>query len=72
MSFPEWLGCPGPARLPWVCEIEVAEPRLEPAPDLEDAPFGTNSFDDLDGPLMNEPPHPINWNLLSSEEAEVE
>lgn len=35
----------------------------EPADDIEDA---------LDGPLIPEPPHPINWNLLTSEEAEAE
>ena len=27
---------------------------------------------DLDEPLLSEPPHPINWNLLTSEEAETE
>ena len=26
--------------------------------------------DDLDGPLVAEPPHPINWNLLTADEAE--
>ncbi|MGN6162304.1 MAG: hypothetical protein ACTHOG_11465, partial [Marmoricola sp.] len=35
----------------------------EPADDIEDA---------LDGPLIPEPPHPINWNLLTSDEAETE
>ncbi|WP_241978261.1 DUF4913 domain-containing protein [Cryobacterium sp. Hz9] len=29
-------------------------------------------MDDLDGPLITEPPHPINWNLLSAEDAEAE
>ncbi|MET0782815.1 MAG: hypothetical protein ABWY53_00675 [Leifsonia flava] len=29
-------------------------------------------FDELDGPLLAEPPHPINWNLLTAEEAEIE
>jgi hypothetical protein len=28
-------------------------------------------FDELDGPLLAEPPHPINWNLLTAEEAET-
>ncbi|MBN9154513.1 hypothetical protein MXD81_32680 [Microbacteriaceae bacterium K1510] len=28
--------------------------------------------DDLNDPLIPEPPHPINWNLLTAEEAEVE
>ncbi len=32
-------------------------------PDLEE---------EFDGPLIPEPPHPINWNLLTSEEAEAE
>jgi len=36
-------------------------------PSSEDDPYG-----ELDGPLVAEPPHPINWNLLTSEEAEVE
>jgi hypothetical protein len=52
--------------------LAVAEPWLEPAPDLEDASYGTGPFDDLDGPLTSEPPHPINWNLLTPEEAEAE
>lgn len=50
----------------------MAEPWLESEPDLEDVSFGTNPFDDLNGPLTNEPPHPINWNLLTPEEAEAE
>ena len=29
-------------------------------------------FDELDGPLLAEPPHPINWNLLTAGEAEIE
>ena len=28
--------------------------------------------DELDGPLSAEPPHPINWNLLSADDAEAE
>ena len=28
--------------------------------------------DELDGPLWAEPPHPINWNLLSADDAETE
>ena len=67
MSSHEWQGYPGPALLRWVCEATVADPWLEPAPELNDDPF-----DDLDGPLTNEPPHPINWNLLTAEEAEAE
>lgn len=30
-----------------------------------------DSIDDLDGPLIAEPPHPINWNLLTAQEAET-
>ena len=41
-------------------------------PDDNGAPFDDDSFDELDGPLMAEPPHPINWNLLTAEEAEIE
>ena len=39
--------------------------------DHEDS-FGENSLDELDGPLTAEPPHPINWNQLTANEAEVE
>jgi len=54
----------------------MAEPLTGWEPDDHDAPihdnvFDENSFDDLD-PLTAEPPHPINWNLLTAEEAEVE
>ena len=38
----------------------------------QDAPLDDGSLDDLDGPLTSEPPHPINWNLLTAEEAETE
>lgn len=34
--------------------------------------FDDNAFDDLEAPLMAEPPHPINWNLLTAEQAETE
>lgn len=37
-----------------------------PDPDLDDAD------DDFADPLVAEPPHPINWNLLSADDAEVE
>ncbi|WP_411700500.1 hypothetical protein [Conyzicola sp.] len=37
-----------------------------------EAPFDDDAFDELGGPLIAEPPHPINWNLLSAEEAEAE
>ena len=34
--------------------------------------FGQSSLDGLDGPLTSEPPRPINWNLLSGDDAETE
>ena len=34
--------------------------------------FGTDSADDIDGSTKSEPPRPVNWNLLTAEEAEVE
>ncbi|MFE5671706.1 hypothetical protein ACFQ58_08855 [Agromyces sp. NPDC056523] len=39
---------------------------------VDDDALGADAFDDLDGPLTPEPPHPINWNLLTAEEAEIE
>lgn len=41
-------------------------------PDESGAPFDGDLFGKLDEPLMAEPPHPINWNLLTAEEAEAE
>jgi len=38
----------------------------------DDDSLGADVFDELDGPLTPEPPHPINWNLLTAEEAETE
>lgn len=38
----------------------------------DDDSLGADAFDDLDGPLTPEPPHPINWNVLTAEEAEIE
>jgi hypothetical protein len=46
--------------------------RLDWAAGDQDASLGGDVFDELDGPLTAEPPHPINWNLLSAEEAEAE
>lgn len=40
-----------------------------PEPD-EPEPYNTGSG--LDGPVLPEPPHPINWNLLTADEAESE
>jgi len=38
----------------------------------QDASPDEDRYGELDGPLMAEPPHPINWNLLTAEEAEAE
>lgn len=38
----------------------------------DDDSVGADAFGDLDGPLTAEPPHPINWDLLTAEEAELE
>jgi len=51
---------------------KVTEPRVAWAPSDQNASFDEDSFEDLDGPLMAEPPHPINWNLLTAEQAEAE
>jgi hypothetical protein len=50
----------------------MSAPLDEWVPDDQNASFGEDSFGDLDGPLTAEPPHPINWNLLTADEAEVE
>lgn len=50
----------------------MPEPRDEWVPEDIDASLAEDSFDDLDGPLTAEPPHPVNWNLLTADEAEVE
>jgi hypothetical protein len=50
----------------------MAELRIAWGPSHPDASFTGDSFDELEGPLGTEPPHPINWNLLTAEEAEVE
>jgi hypothetical protein len=41
-------------------------------PDDSESPFEDDAFDELNGPLIAEPPHPVNWNLLTAEEAETE
>ncbi|WP_227820086.1 DUF4913 domain-containing protein [Agromyces aureus] len=35
------------------------------------ASFDDDAFDDLGEQLLAEPPHPVNWNLLTAEEAET-
>lgn len=41
------------------------------APETDEPDLDEES-EEFDGPLIPEPPHPINWNLLTSEEAEAE
>jgi len=41
-------------------------------PDDSGERLADDAFDELEGPLLAEPPHPINWNLLTAEEAETE
>ena len=50
----------------------MSEPLVVWASDDHEDAFRESSQDDLDGPLMVKPPHPINWNLLSAEDAEAE
>ncbi|WP_233197625.1 DUF4913 domain-containing protein [Cryobacterium sp. Y57] len=50
----------------------MAESLVEWASGDHDDAFQETSLDDLDGPLTTEPPHPINWNLLSADDAEAE
>lgn len=42
----------------------MTENETAPEPDEPDL----DEADEFDGPLIPEPPHPINWNLLTSEE----
>ncbi|MBO1902826.1 hypothetical protein J4H92_12805 [Leucobacter weissii] len=37
-----------------------------------DEPEPADEPEEFDGPLLPEPPHPINWNLLTADEAEAE
>jgi hypothetical protein len=50
----------------------VSDQRLDLVPSDGELPLDEDPFDELDGPLIAEPPHPINWNLLTADEAEVE
>ncbi|WP_241992955.1 DUF4913 domain-containing protein [Cryobacterium frigoriphilum] len=50
----------------------MSESLVERAHGDHDDRFRENSRDELDGPLANEPPHPINWNLLNADAAEAE
>jgi hypothetical protein len=49
----------------------MPEPPTDSAPCDPDYLFGDHSFDERGKPLMAEPPHPINWNLLTADEAEA-
>jgi hypothetical protein len=50
----------------------MAESLVGWASGEHDDSLGASSLDDLDTPLIAEPPHPINWNLLSADDAEAE
>ena len=50
----------------------MPDPRDKWIPGDPSASFDDEVFDNFDGPLAAEPPHPINWNLLTADEAEVE
>nr|WP_300146832.1 hypothetical protein [Propionicimonas sp.] len=41
-------------------------------PDPEDLDLDADDRDDAINPVLPEPPHPINWNLLTADEAEAE
>lgn len=47
-------------------------PYSEPAGARPDPRFGDEALDDLDGPMAAETPRPINWNLLTADQAETE
>ncbi|WP_174844874.1 hypothetical protein [Cryobacterium sp. TMS1-13-1] len=46
-------------------ELAMSGALVEWASEDHDDAFREISLEDLDGPRMTEPPHPINWNLLS-------
>lgn len=37
-----------------------------------DAPLNAGAFDEVEAPLNAETPHPVNWNLLTADDAETE
>jgi hypothetical protein len=47
-------------------------PFISHAPDDPEPRFGATAIDDADGPVTSEPPRPVNWNLLTAEDAETE
>lgn len=48
------------------------EPHGDATNDVPDSEVDEMDDDGYDEPLIAEPPHPINWNLLSAEDAEAE
>jgi len=50
----------------------MSPPFSGPHPQEPEPPLGTTAVDDEDGPVTAEPPRPVNWNLLTAEEAETE
>ena len=50
----------------------MVDPSTERVADGQDASIGEDPYREPDGPFVTEPPDPINWNLLTAEEAEVE
>ena len=52
---------------------EHAETDVDGAPGADDLePDEPDDADGYDDRLLPEPPHPINWNLLTADEAETE
>lgn len=49
----------------------MSDERYPPEP-AEAAPSGDDPAEGFGEPLLPEPPHPINWNLLTADEAEAE
>ena len=50
----------------------MANPSAKWASDDDEALFGDDTLDGLNSPLAPEPPHPVNWNLLTADDAETE
>lgn len=46
--------------------------RPEPGPEPLDDDSAEGREESFEGPLIAEPPHPVNWNLLTADDAEVE
>jgi hypothetical protein len=50
----------------------MADPLTEWIPSESHPPLSEDPYDELDGQWTPEPPHPVNWNLLTADEAEAE